>query len=75
MTTNYALFTSERFGYDPRHNGYIFAFIGIIGALVQGGLLRRIVKDSNEKWIALTGGLLLALGLALLPLSMALPAL
>ena len=75
MTTNYALFTSERFGYDSKHNGYIFAFIGIIGALVQGGLLRRIVKDSNEKLIALIGGVLLALGLSLLPLSMGLPAL
>ena len=69
MTTNFALFTSERFGYDARHNGYIFAFIGLVGALMQGGVLRRIVKIYREKSIALVGGVLLAIGLVLLPLS------
>ncbi|MEI6350454.1 MAG: MFS transporter [Verrucomicrobiota bacterium] len=69
MTTNYALFTSERFGYDAKHNGYIFAFIGLVGALVQGGLLRRIVTPLNERAIAIGGCVLLMVGLILLPLS------
>jgi len=69
MTTNFALFTSERFGYDARHNGYIFAFIGVVGALMQGGVLRRILKIYREKEIAVAGCIALALGLALLPLS------
>ena len=69
MTTNFALFTSERFGYDQRHNGYIFGFIGIVGALVQGGMLRPLLKRCSEKSIALVGGAFLMLGLILLPLS------
>ena len=69
MTTNFALFTSERFGYDQRHNGYIFGFIGIVGAVVQGGILRPMLKRCSEKSIAITGGALLMLGLILLPLS------
>ena len=69
MTTNFALFTSERFGYDARHNGYIFAFIGLVGALMQGGVLRHILKHFREKSIAVVGCIALALGLALLPLS------
>ena len=69
MTTNYALFTSVRFGYDEKHNGYIFAFIGLVGAFVQGGVLRRIVKPTNEKAIAVAGCALLVLGMMLLPLS------
>ncbi|MEI6560545.1 MAG: MFS transporter [Verrucomicrobiota bacterium] len=69
MTTNFALFTSQRFGYDASHNGYIFIFIGFVGALMQGGVLRRIVKIFREKSIALAGGVVLAIGLILLPLS------
>ena len=69
MTTNFALFTSQRFGYDASHNGYIFIFVGFVGVLMQGGVLRRIVKIFHEKSIALAGGIILAIGLALLPLS------
>ena len=68
MTTNYALFTHERFGYNQAQNGYVFAFIGIIGALVQGGLLRRLVKTQSEKSLAILGVALLILGMAYLPL-------
>ncbi len=68
MTTNYALFTHERFGYDQSQNGYVFAFIGIIGALVQGGLLRQLLKRQSEKSLAVLGVLLLIVGMALLPL-------
>jgi len=75
MTTDFALFTSERFGYDARHNGYIFAFVGLVGALMQGGVLRRILKFFQEKKIAVAGCALLAVGLLLLPLSGALPTL
>ena len=69
LTANFALFTSHRFGYDASHNGYIFIFIGFVGAVMQGGVLRRIVKIFREKSIALAGGVVLAIGLALLPLS------
>ena len=69
MTTNFALFTNHRFGYDQAHNGYLFAFIGLVGAVVQGGLLRHLLKRLSEKSIAVTGIALLATGLALLPFS------
>ena len=69
MTANFALFTSERFGYDARHNGYIFAFIGVVGALMQGGVLRRMLKIYREKSIAVAGCIVLGFGLLLLPLS------
>jgi multidrug resistance protein len=68
MTTNYALFTHERFGYDQRQNGYVFAFIGLIGALIQGGLLRQLLKRKSEKSLAVFGVGFLIIGMALLPL-------
>lgn len=69
MTTDFALFTSERFGYDARHNGYIFAFVGVVGAMMQGGVLRHVLKHFHERTIAMTGCIILSVGLALLPLS------
>lgn len=69
MTADFALFTSERFGYDARHNGYIFAFMGLVGALMQGGVLRRVLKYYPERKIATVGCAVLAIGLILLPMS------
>ena len=68
MTTNYALFTHARFGYNQAQNGYVFMFIGIIGAVVQGGLLRQLLKRKSEKSLAILGVVMLIGGMALLPL-------
>ncbi len=69
LTATYPLFTEKRFGYDATHNGYIFASQGIIGAVIQGGLLGWLVKRSGDKWLAVSGTIVLALCLFLLPLS------
>lgn len=47
--------------------GYWFAFIGVITAGVQGGLLGRLVAWLGETRTARSGALLLMLGLGLLP--------
>jgi multidrug resistance protein len=67
MTTIFALFTEKRFGYSMRMNGEVFAFIGFIGIIVQGGLLRQLLKRKSEKSLAVTGVILLIIGMALLP--------
>lgn len=69
LTTNFALFTNYRFGYGQRDNGYLFAFIGLIGAFVQGGLLRPLLKRASERTLALCGAVLLSAGLAAMPFS------
>jgi multidrug resistance protein len=67
MTTIFALFTEKRFGYDIKKTGIVFAFIGLIGIVVQGGLLRQLLKRRSEKSLAVTGGLMLVIGMVLLP--------
>jgi DHA1 family tetracycline resistance protein-like MFS transporter len=67
MTTIFALFTEVRFGYGPQKIGEVFAFIGFIGIVVQGGLLRQLLKRQSEKSLAVTGAILLVVGMALLP--------
>jgi MFS family permease len=54
----------QRFYYDERHIGYLFAFCGLMSALVQGGMIGRLVKRFGEP--ALINGSLLAVGGSLL---------
>ncbi len=68
MTTLFALFTEHRFGYDARHNGYLFAYIGTLGVVIQGGLLGRLVKAFGEKTLATLGAAFLAVSMFALPL-------
>ncbi|MEO6054753.1 MAG: MFS transporter, partial [Chthoniobacterales bacterium] len=69
MTTLFALFVWHRFALDEKHTGYIFALIGFIGVLIQGGLIGRLVKRFGEARLATTGALILGLSLFGLPLS------
>ena len=68
MTTLFALFTEKHFGFDARHTGYVFGFIGIISVILQGGVIGRLIKVFGETALARFGLLLLAIGLVLLPL-------
>jgi MFS family permease len=59
----------ERFGFGPRQNGLMFVYIGLVVAVVQGGLVRRLTPRHGERRVAITGFLLLfpgflAVGLA-----------
>jgi MFS family permease len=69
MTTLFALFTEQRFGYDAQANGYLFGFIGIVAVIVQGGLIGRLIKTFGEVALARAGMILTTLSLTLLPLS------
>ncbi len=61
-----ALFLERQFGYDAMHVGFVFAFSGLIGALVQGGLLGRLARSLGEMRLATIGFVGMAIGYALL---------
>ncbi len=67
MTTSYALFTMYRFGFDALHNGYFFMYVGIIGALIQGGLIGRLAKKFGELPLTIVGAFLFACSLLAIP--------
>jgi MFS family permease len=45
----------ERLGYTSLKNGYMFIFIGVLIALIQGGYVRRKAHQVGEKKMALMG--------------------
>ena len=67
MTALFALYCKERFHYDAEHVGYLLAYVGLLGVLFQGGLLRRLLKKPIEKQLAVIGAAVLALSMAALP--------
>jgi DHA1 family tetracycline resistance protein-like MFS transporter len=47
--TTFALFTAQRFSFDASETGYCFAAFGVLGAIVQGGMIRPIVRRLGDK--------------------------
>lgn len=60
------LLVGERYHWGPRHMGYIFIIVGLVIAIVQGGLVGRIVKTVGEKNMVRTAFASIILGLALI---------
>ncbi|HZI62983.1 MAG TPA: MFS transporter [Pyrinomonadaceae bacterium] len=67
MTTSFSLYTMFRFGYDARHTGYLFAYVGIIAVIIQGGLIGRLVKRFGELPLVIVGALCFAISLFAVP--------
>lgn len=73
METTFAMWTRRVFSWGPEQNGYLFAFLGIVSALIQGGLVGRIAKKWGEGKMVIFGTLGLGLGIGLIPFSTTVP--
>ena len=69
MEAVFALFTQQTFGWNATQNGYVFAYVGVIIVVMQGGLVGRLVKRWGERPLLIGGLALLSVGLILLPFS------
>jgi multidrug resistance protein len=67
MTTAFSLYTMFRFGYDAQHTGYLFAYVGLIAVIIQGGLIGRLVKRFGELPLVIFGALCFAISLFAVP--------
>src|SRR5947207_1801097 len=67
MTTSFSLFTMFRFGYDAQHTGYLFAYVGLIAVIIQGGLIGRLVKRFGELPLVIFGAFCFAISLFAVP--------
>ena len=67
MTTSFSLFTMFRFGYDAQHTGYLFAYVGLIAVVIQGGLIGKLVKRFGELPLVIFGALCFAISLFAVP--------
>lgn len=75
LQPTFSLFGEARFGLDARGVGYLFAYLGIISAVVQGALVRRIVPRIGEARLIRLSGVPFVLGLLTIGYSPTLPVL
>ena len=60
----FALFSEARFGYTATSIGFLFAFVGVVLALIQGVLVGRLVTRVGERRLIPAAILLIALSLS-----------
>ncbi|CAM3653908.1 MFS transporter [Marinicrinis lubricantis] len=69
LESTFQLFQSQRIGADAFDVGIMLGISGVIGALIQGGIIRRYVKKGDENKFILVGLILSSVGFFLLLLS------
>lgn len=62
LETTFALYINDLYGLTAKELGYMFLVMGIIAAIVQGGMIGRMVKKWGEANVLSIGLLLYALG-------------
>jgi MFS transporter, DHA1 family, tetracycline resistance protein len=55
LYTTWVLYTTFKFGWGPRENGWSLATVGIVSAIVQGLFMGRLLKRFTARRLALIG--------------------
>jgi MFS transporter, DHA1 family, tetracycline resistance protein len=66
MESTFALWAMPQFGWGPGEVGYVFAYVGVLSAVLQGGLIGRLASRFGEERLLLGGLVLIACGLVVL---------
>ncbi|CAN5126947.1 tetracycline resistance MFS efflux pump [soil metagenome] len=69
MTYAFVLFTNFTFGYDAEQNGYLFAYVGFLAIIMQGGVFGIAAKSFGEARLTAFGCIMLVLSLFAMPFS------
>jgi DHA1 family tetracycline resistance protein-like MFS transporter len=67
METTFAWWAIAQFGWGPRSIGFVFFYVGLLSAVMQGGLIGPLTRRFGEERLMLTGLVLIGLGLLVLP--------
>jgi multidrug resistance protein len=71
----FALYSERRFSFTPATIGYMFAWVGVVLATVQGGLVGKVVPRLGEHRIVPAALLVMSVALTLVPVSPNVPVL
>src|SRR3954468_11081485 len=73
METVFAWWAIAQFGWGPRPTGFVFFYVGLLSAAMQGGLIGPLTRRLGEERLLLAGLGLIALGLLLMPFAANVP--
>lgn len=75
MEATFALWAIRQFGWGPEQVGYVFTLVGVLSAVMQGGLIGPLTRRFGEERLMTAGLVLIGLGLLLLPFAHSVPSL
>jgi MFS family permease len=64
LDQTFTFFCVDLFAIDERGTGYVLAFMGVVAAGVQGGVIRPLAKRFDEAWLIRVGVALQAIAFA-----------
>lgn len=67
--TTFPLLGLQKFHYNPAQIGFWFAYVGVLTAVIQGGLIGRLAKSVGERNLIIAGLSLTILGTLFIPYS------
>ena len=73
METTFAWWALAQFSWGPRSTAFVFFYVGVLAALMQGVLIGPLTRRFGEQCLLLTGLALIAAGLLLLSVSSDVP--
>lgn len=67
--TSFPLLALQKFHYNPAQIGFWFAYVGVLAAAIQGGLIGRLAKKMGERKLIMIGLFLTFFGTLFIPYS------
>ena len=64
--SGFALYGQARYHFEAKQVSYVFLYVGLLGVILQGGLIGRLVKWLGERTLVWTGFASAAVGYSLL---------
>ncbi len=64
LTSNFAVYTLNRYGLTPSQNALILVWLGVVSVIVQGGVVRRLLPKVGENRLASEALILSVVGYA-----------
>jgi len=73
MESTFALWAMAQFGWGPGQVGYVFAYVGVLSAILQGGLIGTLTRRFGEERLLISGLSLIGVGLLVIAAARNLP--
>jgi MFS family permease len=67
LESTFALIAADAFRLDQAHVGYVFAYIGVLAVVIQGGLIGPLTRRFGERRLLVVGLVMQAAAFVLLP--------
>ena len=67
MESTFALWSERTLGWGPQTNGYMYAYMGLVAVIVQGGLIGPLTAWLGERGLLRLGPLICGFGMAWMP--------